>query len=121
MDASALRWRPERGPASFRSGVGFLKLSHPGLVSVLFSAPSLVVNVANHACSHSFMSWETKSHLQHEQESLEFQSQVLVLLQYGNADSSFLHFSMAVVAVITNHYCRKVVRTSWCKPRRRLR
>ena len=23
-DASALRWRPERGPASFRSGVGFL-------------------------------------------------------------------------------------------------
>ena len=22
-----------------------------------------IVNVANHACSHSFMSWETKSHL----------------------------------------------------------
>ena len=41
-DASALRWRPERGPASFRSGVGFLRLSHPGLVSVLFSAPSLL-------------------------------------------------------------------------------
>ena len=26
-DASALRWRPERGPASFRSGVGFLTWS----------------------------------------------------------------------------------------------
>ena len=30
-DASALRWRPERGPASFRSGVGFLRLSNPVL------------------------------------------------------------------------------------------
>ena len=37
-----MRWRPERGPASFRSGVGFLRLSHPGLVCVLFSAPSLL-------------------------------------------------------------------------------
>ena len=37
-------WRPERGPASFRSGVGlgFLRLSNPGLVCVLFSAPSLL-------------------------------------------------------------------------------
>ena len=41
-DASALRWRPERWPSLFRSGVGFLRLSHPGLVSVLFSAPSLI-------------------------------------------------------------------------------
>ena len=37
-----MRWRPERGLASFHSGVGFLRLSHPGLVSVLFSAPSLL-------------------------------------------------------------------------------
>ena len=35
-DASALRWRPERGPASFRSGVGFLRLSNP-VLSVYFS------------------------------------------------------------------------------------
>ena len=41
-DVRALRWRPERGPASFRSGVGFLRLSNPSLVSVLFSAPSLL-------------------------------------------------------------------------------
>ena len=41
-DASAWRWRPERGPTSFRSRVGLLRLSHPGLVSVLFSAPSLL-------------------------------------------------------------------------------
>ena len=47
-DASALRWWPERGPASFCSGVGFrgevefLGFSHPLLVSVLFTAPSLL-------------------------------------------------------------------------------
>ena len=41
-DASALRWRPERGTASFRSGVGFLRLSHPHLVSVLFPAPLIL-------------------------------------------------------------------------------
>ena len=41
-DANALRWRPERGTASFRSGVGFLRLSHPRLVCILFSAPSLL-------------------------------------------------------------------------------
>ena len=33
-DASTLRWRPERGPASFRSV--FLRLSNPRLVSILF-------------------------------------------------------------------------------------
>ena len=41
-DASALRWRTERGPASFHSGVGFWRLSHPHLVCVPFSAPSLL-------------------------------------------------------------------------------
>ena len=41
-DASALRWRPEKGTALFRSGVGFLRLSHPYFVSALFSAPSLL-------------------------------------------------------------------------------
>ena len=35
-DASALRWRPERGPASFRSGVGFLRLSNPVLFVYFF-------------------------------------------------------------------------------------
>ena len=35
-DASALRWRPERGPASFRSGVGFLRLSNPVLFLYFF-------------------------------------------------------------------------------------
>ena len=41
-DASALLWRPEMGPASFRSGIGFLRFSHPCLVSVLLTAPSLL-------------------------------------------------------------------------------
>ena len=35
-NASALRWRPERGPASFRSGVGFLRLSNPVLFVYFF-------------------------------------------------------------------------------------
>ena len=35
-DASALRWRPERGPASFRSVVGFLRLSNPVLFVYFF-------------------------------------------------------------------------------------
>ena len=35
-DASALRWRPERGLASFRSGVGFLRLSNPVLFVYFF-------------------------------------------------------------------------------------
>ena len=35
-DASALRWRPERGPASFLSGVGFLRLSNPVLFVYFF-------------------------------------------------------------------------------------
>ena len=35
-DASALCWRPERGPASFRSGVGFLRLSNPVLFLYFF-------------------------------------------------------------------------------------
>ena len=35
-DASALRWRPEKGTASFCSGVGFLRFSHPRLVCILF-------------------------------------------------------------------------------------
>ena len=35
-DASALHWRPERGPASFRSGVGFLRLSNPVLFVYFF-------------------------------------------------------------------------------------
>ena len=35
-DASALRWRPERGPASFRSGVGFLRRSNPVLFVYFF-------------------------------------------------------------------------------------
>ena len=39
-DASALHWRPERVPASFRSGVGFLRLSHPCLVCILFQLHS---------------------------------------------------------------------------------
>ena len=34
--------RSKRGTASFRSGVGFLRLSHPRLVCILFSAPSLL-------------------------------------------------------------------------------
>ena len=41
VQVSALRWRPERGPASLRSRVGFLRLSHPNLLSVPFSGPSL--------------------------------------------------------------------------------
>ena len=41
-DASALRWRPERGTALFRRGIGFLRLSHPRLVCILFSAPSIL-------------------------------------------------------------------------------
>ena len=43
-DASALRWRPERGPASLRSGVGFFRLSNPVLFVYFFSAPSLLEN-----------------------------------------------------------------------------
>ena len=35
-------WRPERVMASFRSRVGFLRLSRPHLVCMLFSAPSLL-------------------------------------------------------------------------------
>ena len=35
-DASALRSRPERRPASFRSGVGFLRLSNPVLFLYFF-------------------------------------------------------------------------------------
>ena len=35
-DASVLCWRPERGPASFRSGVGFLTLSNPVLFVYFF-------------------------------------------------------------------------------------
>ena len=35
-DAGALRWRPERGPALFRSGVGFLMLSNPVLLVYFF-------------------------------------------------------------------------------------
>ena len=42
MVASAWCWRSERGPALFHSGVGLLRLSHPCLVCVLFSAPSLL-------------------------------------------------------------------------------
>ena len=84
-------------------------------------ASVLIVNVVKHACSHSHV-LDTKAHqLQHEGESQEFLSQVLDLLQYDNADSSFLvFFSMAVMAVLTNHYCQKSVRTFWCKPRSRL-
>ena len=41
-DASALRWRPERGRHRSVVGVGFLRLSHPRLVFILFSAPSLL-------------------------------------------------------------------------------
>ena len=41
-DASALRWRPERRPPLFRSRVMFLSFSHPYLVSVLFTGPSLL-------------------------------------------------------------------------------
>ena len=35
-DASALRWRPERGPESLGSGVGFLTLSHPHVFLYFF-------------------------------------------------------------------------------------
>ena len=35
-DASALRWEAREGPASFRSGVGFLMISNPVLFVYFF-------------------------------------------------------------------------------------
>ena len=41
-NGGALNWRTERSPRLFRFSVVFLSFSHPCLVSVLFSGPSLL-------------------------------------------------------------------------------
>ena len=52
-DASAMRWRPERGPASFHSGVGILRLSHPACVCTFFSS----IPTRNEVFSETFSPW----------------------------------------------------------------
>ena len=45
-----VRWRPDRRPASFRSGVGFLRLSNPVLFVYFFSS----IPTRNEAFSETF-------------------------------------------------------------------
>ena len=56
-DASALRWRPERGPASFRSEVRFLRLSNQVLFVYFFSSISTRNEVFSETFPPSFCSF----------------------------------------------------------------
>ena len=72
-------------PASFRSGVGFLRLSYPRLVCVLFSGPSLLeLNFFQKLFPHSFCSFGGV--LNHFSNTTRFTSEYDITLQ-TNASS----------------------------------